>query len=106
MGKKVLLALGLVTFLGGAATAERTSERTSRHSWKAADPACKRKVRLNRAVINLWGQEPNVAAVCGPQGASSVRTKANGWDALFGVVTIGLYTPQHAYIVCNPTTTM
>jgi hypothetical protein len=101
MQKKILLGLGLVSLLGGPALAEKTHESASRAEWKAADPALKHRLRLNRGLFNLTGQEPNLQATCGLPGGRSVRTKSNGWDTLFGIASVGLYTPQHAYIICN-----
>lgn len=102
MWKRTLLSLGLLAVVGGPALAGRTGEVSASTRWKTADPSLKRRVRLNRAVYNLVGQQPSVARACGPDGAASVRARSNGWDALFSFVTVGLYTPQHAYIVCNP----
>jgi hypothetical protein len=77
-------------------------ERSARHEYKRADPSLRRRIRLNRGVFNIWGQQANMQRACGPQGARSVRTKANGWDGLLSFLTVGIYTPQHAYVVCNP----
>jgi len=92
----------LVTMLGGPALAQRSGEISAGQAWHDANPELRRRVRLNRGFLNLVGQQPNVQAACGPAGASHVRARSNGFDALFGILTVGLYTPQHAQIVCNP----
>jgi hypothetical protein len=97
--------LGIVSLaalsLSACAGAQRTGEMRARSQWRSAAPETRQSVRLNRAVFNLVGQQANVDVICRGAGAASVRTKSNGWDVLFFVVTGGLYTPQHSYIVCN-----
>jgi hypothetical protein len=102
----IWLGIGLTTLLAlpSVAQAQRTTGITARVGWNAADPAQRQRIRLNRGLFNLVGQQPNVAGVCGSSGARSLRARSNGWDALFSVVTAGLYTPQHAYVVCNGST--
>jgi hypothetical protein len=103
MRKVLWFGVGLTALAGiaGPAQAQRKGEMRGRAAWSAADPTTRRRIRLNRGLFNLVGQNPRVSAVCGPAGARHVRTKANGWDALFSFVTVGMYTPQHSYIVCN-----
>ena len=104
MRKSALVLTGMSALMLGGACAERTGEVRGSTAWNTADANLRRRVRLNRGFYNLVGQHARLSSVC-PYGVSNVRTKSNGWDALLSFATIGLYTPQHSYIVCNPTPT-
>lgn len=103
MMRKLLLGLGVIALLGGPAFAAGEPVTATGANETIANPQRPlHRVRLNRGVYGLVGQQPNIPRLCEGQGAERVRTTSNGWDVLFGVVTVGLYTPQHAYIICNP----
>jgi hypothetical protein len=99
----LILSLSILGLSGSAAIAQtRMKGKEARQQFSSAPPEQKRTVRLNRGLFDLVGQQPDLGRTCGCPGAQTVNTKRNGGDALVSFLTIGLYTPAHSYIVCNP----
>jgi hypothetical protein len=100
--KFILTAVGALGLLGGVASANAPMSGSHAKQEFLSTPAQDRhRIRLNRGLVDTVGQQPNIARVC-PQGARTVITKRNGWDVLLTAVTLGMYTPAHSYIACNP----
>lgn len=53
----------------------------------------------------LWGLVPitqaDVKQRCGDKGAWAISTRMNGWQAILGGLTGGIYTPMTAKITCK-----
>jgi hypothetical protein len=97
----IVMALVMLVVAGPAMARSQLSGSQASAQFKGAPTGQQYRVRLNRGLVDTVGQQPNVARICGPQGAHTVNTRRNGWDVLLTAVTIGMYTPAHSYIVCN-----
>jgi hypothetical protein len=77
------------------------SGSSAKAQFRSAPAGEQHRVRLNRGLVDTVGQQPNIGRLCGGRGARTVLTRRNGWDVLQTAVTIGMYTPSHAYVACN-----
>jgi hypothetical protein len=83
--REVLMALGVVGLLGGAAVANEGQHR----------------IRLDRGMFDQIGPKADTARICGPAGARSVENRRSGGDVVLTFLTVGFYTPTHVTVTCN-----
>jgi hypothetical protein len=59
------------------------------------------QVTLHRSLYDQVGPSVDVGRLCGPTGAAAVEVRQRAWQSAVSVMTLGLYTPTTARVLCG-----